>query len=134
MDHMILEIPELLLIFMTLDRALGLIIAKYSTATRVTFVDAHGRLGSLCSEFVGGVQAENEDARGEALRLHAYIHSVFAVNTFLPLGKHGAIPLAHFVALIINLLTWSFIAALWTVVLCKIYISHALSMTTAIFS
>ena len=51
------------------------------------FIDSNGRLGSMPSEFVGTLDAQSEDARGEALRLHARQHSLLILNTFYDAGK-----------------------------------------------
>ena len=60
---------------------------RRTKAPLILLVDANGRLGSICTESVGGVEPDVESPNGEELHLFLTEWQLFAANTFWPLGQ-----------------------------------------------
>ena len=60
---------------------------RRTKAPLILLVDANGRLGSICTESVGGAEPDVESPNGEELHLFLTEWQLFAANTFWPLGQ-----------------------------------------------
>ena len=60
---------------------------RRTKAPLILLVNANGRLGSICTESVGGAEPDVESPNGEELHLFLTEWELFAANTFWPLGQ-----------------------------------------------